>query len=82
MYKEKIITFAAWKNDLELLFLDDNYDIDIKTDIQKYELLYQELEILKKTGFSFYEWYYQKYLKNFGQKAINEFRNNLLKRGL
>ena len=26
--------------------------------------------------------YYQKYLKNFGQKAINEFRNNLLKRRL
>ena len=79
---KEIITFENKKKDLELLFLDDNYDIDIKTDIQKWELLYQELEILKKTGFSFYEWYYQKYLKNFGQKAINEFRNNLLKRRL
>ena len=79
MNKEKIITFAAWKKEIELLFLDNNYDIDIKTDIQKYELIYQELEILRITGFSFYEWYYQKYLKNFGQKAINEFKNNLLK---
>ena len=78
MYKEKIITFAAWKKDLEYI-LEDCYDPQIKIDIQKYELIYQELEILKKTGFSFYEWYYQKYLKNFGQKAINEFKNNLLK---
>ena len=81
MNKEKIITFAAWKKDLEYI-LEDCYDPQIKIDIQKYELIYQELEILKKTGFTFYEWYYQKYLKNFGQKAINEFRNNLLKRGL
>ena len=81
MNKEKIITFAAWKKDLEYI-LEDCYDPEIKIDIQKYELIYQELEILKKTGFTFYEWYYQKYLKNFGQKAINEFRNNLLKRRL
>jgi len=81
MNKEKIITFAAWKEDLEYI-LEDCYDPQIKIDIQKYELIYQEMQILRKTGFTFYEWYYQKYLKNFGQKAINEFRNNLLKRGL
>ena len=77
MNKEKI-PFEEWKKDLEYI-LEDCYDPQIKIDIQKYELLYQELEILKKTGFTFYEWYYQKYLKNFGQKAINEFKNDLLK---
>ena len=80
MNKEKI-PFEEWKKDLEYI-LEDCYDPQIKIDIQKYELIYQELEILKKTGFTFYEWYYQKYLKNSGQKAINEFRNNLLKRRL
>jgi len=76
------LTFDQWKKSLDELLTDpQNSDIDIIIQVQKLDLFYQS-DIMKKSGLSFYEWYYMKYLKQFGQKAINEFKNNLLIRSM